>query len=71
MCEFKYCKSKGKCFLADVSPCPGMRNKKNDTPLLQSKHSVMRSLNMSYDGFLEPDPLIDALADAEVPAQVA
>lgn len=65
MCEFKFCKSKGKCFLADVSPCPGMKNA-NSKLGQQPKHSFMRSLNLSYDGFLEPDPLIDALAEAEM-----
>ncbi len=54
MCEFKYCRGTGTCFLSKTSPCTGFEasSPSKDRP---------RSIRMRYDGFLDQDTLLDVL----------
>ena len=65
MCEFKYCRGTGKCFLSKTSPCSGF-DKKSDAPKPEKK-SRPRSVRTSYAGFLDHDELIDILEMADDP----
>ena len=55
MCGFKHCRKSGRCFLAGVSPCPSMPTK---------AETQKAEVNFQYDGFLEPDRLLDVLGFA-------
>lgn len=58
MCEFKFCRGAGACFLKDVSPCPG----KCATASRPGRVRVTsRDLGLRYDGFLDRDFVIEAL----------
>ena len=65
MCEFKYCRGTGTCFLSKTSPCAGFKSEeKSQRP---EKNSRPRSLRVSYAGFLDHDELIDILEMADQP----
>ncbi|MEO9827470.1 MAG: hypothetical protein ABJF50_23940 [Paracoccaceae bacterium] len=55
MCGFKHCRKSGRCFLQGVSPCPSMPTK---------EETKTAEMNFQYDGFLEPDRLLDVLGFA-------
>lgn len=57
MCEFKYCRGSGICFLSKTSPCAGFEGAKpaKDRP---------RSIRMRYEGFLDQDELLAVLEPA-------
>lgn len=52
MCGFKHCKKTGRCFLEGVSPCPDK---------LADSHPSKAVSGFQYDGFLEPDELLNVL----------
>ena len=54
MCEFKFCRGSGTCFLSKTSPCAGFEKSKpaKDRP---------RSIRMRYEGFLDQDELLAVL----------
>lgn len=66
MCEFKYCRVKGVCFLRESSPCPDRA--KNSQPQGLAMRTV-RSLGLKYDGFLDLDALIAALEMSHTSAE--
>ena len=64
MCEFKYCRVKGMCFLRKSSPCPARAN--NSQPPGLAMRTV-QSLRLKYDGFLDLDALIAVLEMGHTP----
>ncbi|NNE80487.1 MAG: hypothetical protein HKN18_09465 [Silicimonas sp.] len=58
MCEFKYCRGSGACFLNGSSPCP---SRADSCQLGGQTTRAVRSLGLRYDGFLDRDDLIAAL----------
>ena len=65
MCEFKYCRGTGTCFLSKTSPCAGFKPEA-EAPKTETK-SRPRSVRVSYAGFLDHEELIDILEMAEEP----
>ena len=62
MCGCKHCRKSGRCFLQGVSPCPSMPS---------HAETEKAEINYQYDGFLEPDRLLDVLGFAQkAPMQV-
>lgn len=61
MCEFKYCRGTGTCFLSKTSPCAGFEAETNSTI---EKKERPRSVRMSYPGFLDHEELLDVLEAA-------
>ena len=61
MCEFKYCRGTGTCFLSKTSPCAGFRGKDDET----QKKDRVNSVRVSYAGFLDHGELIDILEMAD------
>jgi hypothetical protein len=57
MCEFKYCRGTGNCFLSKTSPCADLKSKEDET---QNEDRV-NSVRVSYPGFLNPNELFDIL----------
>lgn len=63
MCGFKHCKKTGRCFLEGVSPCPDRLDEPNSNRVVSG---------FQYDGFLEPDELLNVLGfEAKSPAETA
>ena len=60
MCEFKYCKGTGSCFLSKTSPCAGKTVSKAPAEPVRG-----RSVRTSYAGFLDHNELTDILEMAE------
>lgn len=60
MCEFKFCRGSGTCFLNKTSPCVGF-----DTGGKVRTKNRSQSIRLRYDGFLDQDTLLDVL---ETPA---
>ena len=65
MCEFKYCRGTGTCFLSKTSPCSGFAAETGETA---PKKDRPRSVRMSYAGFLDHEELMDVL-EAEDPVE--
>ena len=65
MCEFKYCRGTGSCFLSKTSPCAGFKSE-TEAPKSEVK-SRPRSVRVSYAGFLDHEELIDILDMADEP----
>ena len=63
MCEFKFCRGSGTCFLSKTSPCAGFEAS-------QPKRDRPRSIRMRYEGFLDQDALLAVLEPANDTAQV-
>ena len=64
MCEFKFCRGSGTCFLSKTSPCAGFEASR-------STRDRPRSIRMRYEGFLDQDALLDALEPANEPEQAS
>lgn len=63
MCEFKYCRGTGTCFLSKTSPCAGFKSKDDET----QKRGRVNSVRVSYPGFLDHGELMDMLDMADQP----
>ena len=63
MCEFKYCRGTGTCFLSKTSPCSGFNSEAPEA----RPQSRPRSVRVSYAGFLDHDELVDILEMADEP----
>ena len=59
MCEFKFCRGSGACFLSETSPCPGK------CPNARPGHAAEAAdrAGLSYKGFLDRDFVLAALGD--------
>ena len=67
MCEFKYCRGSGTCFLSKTSPCPGF-DAANDKPKQKSRPtSRVRTAGLRYEGFLDHDELMGVLEMGDGP----
>ena len=63
MCEFKFCRSSGACFLNETSPCPGKCPGSRSGRAAEAAARV----GLSYKGFLDRDFVLAALGDEGVP----
>ena len=60
MCEFKYCRGSGTCFLSKTSPCPGFEAANAPEDATRPKSRV-RTMGLRYEGFLDHDELMNVL----------
>ena len=61
MCEFKYCRGTGTCFLSKTSPCPGFEAANAPEAEAPRAKSRTRSVGLRYEGFLDHDELMTVL----------
>ena len=61
MCEFKYCRGTGSCFLSKTSPCPGFAAANDTKTKSERPQSRARSVGLRYEGFLDHDELMGVL----------
>ena len=59
MCEFKFCRGSGACFLSETSPCPGKCPNARPGPVAEAADRA----GLSYKGFLDRDFVLAALGD--------
>lgn len=68
MCEFKFCRGRGACFLSQSSPCPG---KCPGISADGAASEAARRIGLKYEGFLDRDFVIEALGLDQSPARPA